>query len=259
MIVDAFLYYDELDLLEVRLRELDAVVDVFILVEATQTFSGRPKPAHFVRQRRDPRLQPYLHRIVHVIVDELPGESPRTREQYQRNQIARGLALLPELRDDDLLIVADVDEIPRAEAVALIRDTPDFRSRQGALGLTWYVHSLHCRVLGTHFGARVLPFGMFTNAAELRRLRQTFPDEYALPKAGWHCSYFGMGPAALRARLLDLGAVEQVDPEALSDERLHAAQRNCGWYTEDGFERVRVDPLDIPAAMRADPAAWGLA
>ena len=44
MIYDCFCFFNELDLLEIRLNELNPVVDKFVLVEATMTHNGDKKP-----------------------------------------------------------------------------------------------------------------------------------------------------------------------------------------------------------------------
>lgn len=43
-IFDAFLFFNELDLLEIRLNILDPYVDFFILNESNLTFSGKENP-----------------------------------------------------------------------------------------------------------------------------------------------------------------------------------------------------------------------
>lgn len=43
MIVDCFIFYNELDILKKRLRYLDSVVDKFVLVESTVTHRGEEK------------------------------------------------------------------------------------------------------------------------------------------------------------------------------------------------------------------------
>ena len=43
-VIDVFPFFNELDLLEIRLNSLDPYVDCFILSEATKTFSGLDKP-----------------------------------------------------------------------------------------------------------------------------------------------------------------------------------------------------------------------
>ncbi len=60
-VIDAFLFFQELDLLEVRLAYLDVYVDTFVIVEACQTFSGRAKP--FVLEKNFDRYAKYHEKI----------------------------------------------------------------------------------------------------------------------------------------------------------------------------------------------------
>jgi beta-1,4-mannosyl-glycoprotein beta-1,4-N-acetylglucosaminyltransferase len=46
-IIDCFTFYNELDLLTYRLNVLNDVVDYFIIVESTHTFTGREKQLFF--------------------------------------------------------------------------------------------------------------------------------------------------------------------------------------------------------------------
>ena len=46
-IVDVFPFFNELDLLDIRLNVLDPYVDCFIISEATKTFSGLDKPLYY--------------------------------------------------------------------------------------------------------------------------------------------------------------------------------------------------------------------
>ena len=107
---DAFQFYNELDVLEVRLHELNASVHRFVLVEATRTHSNKPKPLYF--QEAASRFAAFSDKIVHVVVDDLPSvdiscalppNELRARshnlpqcgswilENHQRNAILRGL------------------------------------------------------------------------------------------------------------------------------------------------------------------------
>ena len=105
---DCFTFSDELDLLSFRLELLSDVVDGFVLVEAPRSFSGQPKPLVF-QDNRD-RFERYLSKVRHIVVSDLPDPIP-TRwipEAFQRNAVERGLT---DARDDDLILVSDVDEI----------------------------------------------------------------------------------------------------------------------------------------------------
>eukprot|EP00961_Rhodomonas_salina_P058132 781480-Rhodomonas_salina.2 len=66
-IFDAFTFNDEIELLEVRLFELAAVVHKFIIIEANLTHQLRPKPLHLDTHLH--RIAPYMHQIIRVTVD----------------------------------------------------------------------------------------------------------------------------------------------------------------------------------------------
>ena len=115
MVYDTFTFFNELDLLEIRLNELNDVVDKFVLTEATLTFQGKPKPLYFNENKQ--RFKSFEGKIIHVVVDQYP-ENPADNswiyEHHQRDMIAKGLRnCLPE----DTIIVSDIDEIPDPEKV----------------------------------------------------------------------------------------------------------------------------------------------
>lgn len=113
-VFDCFTFFNELDILDIRLAELDPLVDYFVIVEATRTFTGKPKPLHYADNRQ--RYERYAHKIIHVIVDDLPLDAPShwVRESHQRNAIMRGLI---QARPDDRVIISDCDEIPKPVAL----------------------------------------------------------------------------------------------------------------------------------------------
>jgi beta-1,4-mannosyl-glycoprotein beta-1,4-N-acetylglucosaminyltransferase len=110
MIYDCFTFFNELDLLEIRLNILDKTVDKFVLVEATKTHQGKEKPLYFNENKK--RFEKFLPKIIHVIVDEYPeyeGKSAWVLEHHQRNNIMNGLK---DCKPDDVILISDADEIP---------------------------------------------------------------------------------------------------------------------------------------------------
>ena len=97
-------------MLDIRLRELDTVVDRFVLVEATRTHSNRPKPLYYAENRA--RYAAFADKIIHVVVEDTPDTTNAWAiERFQRDCILRGLH---NCRPDDIILMSDVDEIPRA-------------------------------------------------------------------------------------------------------------------------------------------------
>lgn len=118
-VYDCFMFFNEIELLKMRLEELDPVVDYFVLVESSETQRGDPKPFYFLDNRH--LFEKYLSKIIHVIVDERhPEMGLWERENYQRNCIARGLR---HCLSSDLVLISDLDEIPRPELISHLQHT----------------------------------------------------------------------------------------------------------------------------------------
>lgn len=107
------MFYNEVDVLEIRLAELDPVVDIFVLVEATSTHMGRPRELIFPQYERT-RFAAWRDKIRYIPIDFPPGMGDWERENYQREQAGLGLI---GLEPDDLVIISDLDEILSAETV----------------------------------------------------------------------------------------------------------------------------------------------
>ena len=69
-IYDIFIFFNELDLLEIRLNILDLYVDYFVIVECTETFSGLVKPLYY-KENKD-LFKKWNHKIIHYVVDNMP-------------------------------------------------------------------------------------------------------------------------------------------------------------------------------------------
>ncbi len=118
----------ELDVLELRMAELDAVVDRFVVVECERSFSGIKKP--LLLQRNWRRFEHFHAKLEHVLVDPAPIEAAfpeRVRramgiagETPSRSSMWRRLREIP-FEPDAVLISADVDEIPSRNFVHLLK------------------------------------------------------------------------------------------------------------------------------------------
>ena len=122
MIFDCFTFFNELDLLEIRLNVLDGVVDRFVLVESTRTFTDKPKRLFYEESKE--RFARFANKIDHVVVDSFPPFTTAwLYESHQRNQISAGL-LRSGAKADDVVMISDVDEIPNPEQVRKLANTP---------------------------------------------------------------------------------------------------------------------------------------
>ena len=112
-IYDTFLFFNELEVLDIRLHEMADHVDKFVIVEACETFRGKPKPYCF--QENQHRFEKFKDKIIYIQIDETyKTDNPWVRERWQRNQIIRGLK---NAKPQDIIIHSDLDEIVRGSRI----------------------------------------------------------------------------------------------------------------------------------------------
>lgn len=185
MLVDTFMFYNEFDVLELRLECLDRFVDRFVLVEAEVNHVGGPKPLFFNENKE--RYAKWLHKIEHVIVkaDEAPkDENPWAREKYQRECILRGLVDVP---DEAIVMVSDVDEIPDLTMIPFEKLPHIICS----VHMWMFEYSMDYLFTGEPwFGTVITNCELFKRAGpnQLRDNRWKFP---CFRTSGWHLSSFG--------------------------------------------------------------------
>ena len=112
MVYDCFQFFNELDILKLRLHVMNGVVDKFVISEATETFSGMKKPLYYEENKS--LFAEFEDKIIHVVVDDTPKGYTHDRDTFQKNAVGRGLA---GCTDEDIIIFSDLDEIPNPEKV----------------------------------------------------------------------------------------------------------------------------------------------
>jgi beta-1,4-mannosyl-glycoprotein beta-1,4-N-acetylglucosaminyltransferase len=230
-IYDVFTFFNELDLLELRLEVLDSVVDKFVLIECVETFSGKPKPLYYEENKE--RFKKYHHKIIHHITydppksyedlrqrtldsnsDELmkqiciqalttsnvpPGELHWLKEFYQKENIRRALV---GLEDDDLCFITDLDEIWNPELKYEIEDYKIYKLVQLAYSL--YINN---RSSEPWAGTLLTKYKNIKNAC-LNHLRTPSKTEYEyIQNGGWHFTFMG-GTDQIKLKLESYGHQE---------------------------------------------------
>lgn len=234
MIYDCFLFFNELDLLEIRLNELYSVVDKFVLVEATRTFQKEDKPLYYSENKE--RFKQFSDKIIHVVVDRYPGFFYKFRvptawdyDVYQKNQIASGLR---GCRPEDVIIISDLDEIPSAEKIAEYKDRLGVRVFQQRLSY----YFVNCVAVdappANHLikregalywrGSVMTDYKDFKSVKDTRLLRDMQgPGIIQIENGGWHLSFLG-GWEKVRYKLKSWAHAKETkyNPSFLDDKRL---------------------------------------
>jgi beta-1,4-mannosyl-glycoprotein beta-1,4-N-acetylglucosaminyltransferase len=195
-IIDCFLFYNELDMLTYRLNVLNDVVDYFIIVESTHTFAGHPKELFY--KNNQPMFGKFNSKIIHVIVDDFPHIFPDIdynkkeqwmNEKFQRNCGIRGLSQLSGLHEKDMLIVADIDEVPDPRIISIIKEKKH-NIEVASLEMHFYYYNLHTKIKTNWYHAKIISIGKLKkheySIEDIRFLNCKY-----IRNCGWHLSYFG--------------------------------------------------------------------
>ena len=217
-VYDCFTFYNEFELLELRLKSLYDVVDYFVLVEADKTQSNIPKPFYFEENKN--KFAEFLPKIINIKfnVDFIhKGAGDWSIENAQRNAISKGLQ---NAAPDDLIFISDLDEIWSPDILQQINNPeikpvknhriPIFRQFRGkriyipiklgesakdflehspiALEQNFHYYYFEWISKDTWHGTVLTKRKNLTTPQELRNLRMKLPF---LKDGGWHFSYMG--------------------------------------------------------------------
>lgn len=210
MVYDCFIFFNELDLLEIRLNELNEVVDKFVLIEANKTFQNNHKPYYFEENKE--RFSPFLDKIIHIKLDKyplfIPIINPFTAwklEFFQRNSIVKGLV---NCKPEDIVLISDVDEIPKASVLKemLAKGIDQIYG----LKMDMYMYFLNNQLIydggssmtieqskdGIWHCTAVLPYKLLKQKPNrlrkiIMRTRRRGEVFKIIPNAGWHFTYLG--------------------------------------------------------------------
>lgn len=195
-IIDCFLFYNEIDILNYRLNVLNDIVDYFVIVESKYTFSGKEKKLYLEENKH--LFEKFKDKIIHLIVNDIPYKYPFIdyskneqwqNEFHQRNAIQFAFKEMM-LENDDAILISDVDEIIDPNFLKKIKNREilfDFHS----LGLDFYYYNLNSKIMEEWRDyAKIISYQLFQELnLSCSKIRKYYCP--VLEKAGWHLSYFG--------------------------------------------------------------------
>jgi beta-1,4-mannosyl-glycoprotein beta-1,4-N-acetylglucosaminyltransferase len=216
-IYDCFNFFNELDILDLRLDILNEYVDYFVIVESNKTFTSKDKKFNFEQNKK--RYKKYLDKIIYVKVTDTPSDFNNiilsdtvcdidiinnkifkyvnestgwSRNQiqwgveiYQRECILRGLI---DCNDQDIIIISDLDEIPNPN----IFDNLKQESKDNFIELKQKMYCYQFDLFKEYnwSGSKICEYKNLKNIS-LNHLRQNKYTNKVIDDGGWHFSFFG--------------------------------------------------------------------
>lgn len=256
-VFDCFTFFNELDLLEIRLRLLAPYVDHFVIAESNITHSGNPKPYNFEAHKE--RYEAWKDKIIYLQIQQSPEGLIFNANQQQHdinngswkleNQHRMGLCKAGAMmQDDDMVLISDLDEIPDP-AVFTGLQVPVSPVVLSLLFHNYFMNLQNVKV-DRWWNGTILCSGKYFNIhgpQELRDKRNEYPK---IKKAGWHFSYLG-GVERIRQKLLSFAHVEYNKQEYLDENHiLHSLEKGRDVLKRKNV-RYRFASLSrYPAALR---------
>jgi len=238
MIYDCFPFFNELELLEIRLHELSDVVDYFVLVEATRTFTGLLKPLYFCENSH--LFSEFMSKIIWVIVEDMPISRASldftsiftdgnwavgdivgdnwTRERYQRDKM---MGVLKHCDPNDIIILGDADEIMRASVVKELENTLCEGLSAVEQFLNSYYLNLTCTNMPWH-GTKIFRKKYMTTLSQDRF--HTEPS-CIIENGGWHYNFFG-GAERIQLKVQSYAHQECNTPDVINLENINRRLKN---------------------------------
>jgi Glycosyltransferase family 17 len=217
--IDSFIFYNELDMLEARLEYLYDHVDQFVIVEGNYTFAGKPKPFFF--QENKERFAKYADKItarVYTFPEECDFGSSWNLWKLQTDYISE---CLEEYDDSDIVHVSDLDEIPNLNKLQEVKELLQNSQLVVSPMMTCFYYNLNTKIsnygqpywISSYFaqkafirekGAYNLRFradhykNVLSDVSDLDQLSKLAEesifdpvyDETFLDDGGWHLTYF---------------------------------------------------------------------
>lgn len=258
MIIDAFIFYNEFEILEGRLEYLYPHVDYFVLVESNYTFSGKLKPLYYMQNMS--RFKKYLDKILYFPFitnrdnynyNRLPTHDrdyetgPWYAEHAQRRHMGACLNLF---NDNDVIMFSDVDEIPHKDCLSIAENSLNDNMLALTIEQDHFCYNFNQKqqvpIRGTTI-SRV----KFAKQKDPQDQRNEKYGYHFIARGGWHLTYWG-SPEKIAGKIEAFSHMELDRPEFKNEE--HIRQRiKLG---QDLFNRdnpyVKVDPSEIPADIR---------
>lgn len=263
-IYDGFLFYNELDLLEIRLNTLDDVVDYFILVESSITHSGIPKPFYFDENKS--KFTKFLSKIIHIKITDTPNDFSNIpnitsdtfdnkcikdiwkyilktntfnrmtqphygRDFYQKECIKRGMEYA---NDEDILIFSDLDEIPNPEIIARLNEFYENNELYtfNQVMYCYYFNLLRkSHINNTNYNREITHIWKGSRMGSWGKIKDSSINEIRaqdnndIMDGGWHFSYMG-GNERVKQKIEASSAIEWNNIDVISnlDNRLKKEQ-----------------------------------
>ena len=259
-VYDCFIFFNELELLELRLELLNPYVDYFVLVEMCKTFNGKDKPCYFADNKDC--FDKYKDKIIYICPEDIPEYIQGDREElgfildypmisFQRNSIIKGLV---DCEPEDIILFSDFDEFPNPKIINELKESFGKIKKSSYVKLfdtdallfeqEFFYYNFNCKQKIKWYGTIAVKYKNLVNPQILRECRNALPY---VQNGGWHFSYFG-GTEYIKTKITSINDGIDVDVEDI-EQRVKERKDLMGreYLGSDGMEYIEdISVIGIP-------------
>lgn len=211
-VIDSFIFFNELDILEIRLNELYDVVDYFVIHESPLTHTKKPKPLYFAENRN--KFKKFDDKIIYKLINDTPDNFtnlqsiipkndlhknvldklirhnyypkdhiPYNRDAFEKESLIRSMDFC---NDDDIILFGDADEVASPLWIQYVKDHFDPNEIYN-FEQNHYWFYLNCLREDKWLGSTMLSYRKFKekSVCDLRKYREGIN----IVQGGWHFSF----------------------------------------------------------------------
>ena len=266
MLIDSFLFHNETELVELRIKYLDKMVDYFVIVEANITHQGKKKVWNFPKILES-NLKEFSEKIQYHqldinpekikneeswIIDDIKGDDAWRIENFQRNYIK---TVCEKFSNEDILIISDVDEIPSKQKLEFIK-TCDF-NKIAPVVFEQHLFHIDCNFLSLEsWRGSIATTIQLCKAFSPHKFRRARNRMSHFTDSGWSFSSFG-GPNKVKEKLESIAHKEFNNDKYKSADHIMNCQKTGADLFHRNIQKKKVEkfffPKDLLELMEQNP------
>jgi len=266
MLIDAFIFFNEKELIELRLKYLNSIVDYFVVIEANITHQGKKKEWNFPNILKT-NLTEFSNKIqyhqLHIdiekikeeeswIIDDIKGDDAWRIENFQRNYIKTACK---KFSNEDILIISDVDEIPSTQKLGFIKSC-DFK-KIAPVALEQNLFHIDCNFLSLEsWRGSIVTTMQICNAFSPHKFRRARNRISHFTDSGWSFSSFG-GPKKVKEKLESIAHREFNNDKYKNADHIMNCQKTGADLFHRKVQKKKVEknffPKDLLELMEQNP------
>ena len=262
-IYDCFNFFNELDILEIRLNILKDYVDYFVIVESSIKHSGEPK--EFIFEKNIDRFAAFKEKIIYYKVYDTPNNfihlsdtNDKTlnliyqfiinqkhrfdrhnqpdygRDFFQKECMRRPLI---NCNDEDLILISDADEIINPKVIEDLSKL-DIDNNIYSLNQPTYYYYLNLLKDSNWHGTKMSKYKNIKNIS-FNEIRGDESLSIKIPNGGWHFSFMG-GKEMVKNKLISYSARDLVDGYILENIE-NNMDNNIDPFFRNKLNKIEID------------------